>query len=201
MLRKYGARDRRNTFSEFRRIQNKSIQPKFPCVKLEEEEAEGCSYEELTTEEEARIWWEAFRRKYNYPLYCIIMATSLDKNVATVVEEHRDELSKIAGQKCCFVYFRDLERARQLFPFNFKEHEKGVMKLIDIIDLERNSLPCLLFFENLTANDYASVGIDSGEPSSLIKNIRDVFTYIHAHQDVSMATERANGVKPTHLTK
>lgn len=161
----------------------------FPHIRVEEEEEEeeGSSYGFLTAEEELSDCWASFRRQYPYGLYCIIMATMADDQVASAVQEHRDELSKIAGRGCCLVYFRDIERAKLLEPFTFAEHAKGVMSLADVIGLSFNDLPCLLFFEDMLAGDYASISLDKVQMPAVIGRIRGIFAHLYSGKELTLS--------------
>jgi hypothetical protein len=161
-----------------------------PTLKFEEEEEEGAWYTNGIPEKkeiELLDGWVKFYRSYEYPLYFMIVATEADETIALLMNKHREELSAIAGDKCCHVYFRDIEKAKRLEPFNFTEHSKRIMQLIKIIEIHSNNLPCILFFEQLTSGKYVLVGIENKSVSELIRFLRELFTYIYSKKNVSLS--------------
>jgi hypothetical protein len=108
---------------------------RIPSLKLEEEEEN--SYSIPDSEAALKYWWAKFNQFHKYPLYCMILATSADENISMLIDEHRQELAEIAGDKCCLIYFRDIEKAKLLEPFQFTEHAKGVMQLIKLVTSQR----------------------------------------------------------------
>lgn len=166
------------------------IPTQMPVIRFEEEE-EGASYEIPNSSDELTNWWEKFRLRHKYPLYCMILATEADENIALLVENHREELAKISGDKCCFVYFRDIEKAKLLEQFRFVEHARGVMQFIKIIEVQPNRLPCLLFFEQLTSGKYVYVDIENKSVTELVRFLRELFTFIYSQKTVSLTAVKA----------
>jgi hypothetical protein len=183
----------RDTPQRYLQARNAKIPLRISDIKLqeEEEEEEGSSYGVPSSEEELGIWWARFRHQYKYPLYCMVLATESDSNVASVIDKYRDELSKIAGDRCCFIYFRDLERAKLLKPFSFHEHAKGVMSFVQLVGIQFSSFPCLLFFENIIGDDYVTVGLENGSESDIVSHIREVFAFIYSRSEISLSAVKA----------
>lgn len=165
--------------------------PRINDIKLEEEEQEGTSYVIPSNEDELGGWWNRFSQQYRYPLYCMILATEADTNVALLIDKCREELSITARDKCCFVYFRDLEKAKLLEAFRFSEHAKGIIRFIQLIEIQPNNLPCLLFFERIVEGKYVCVPIGNGTVSEIMGRIREVFTYIYSRSEVSLSSVKA----------
>ena len=171
------------------------VPTQMPVIRFEEEEdeeeEEGDSYEVPYSSSELEHWWAEFNLRHKYPLYCMVLATGADENVALLVENYREELAKISGDKCCFVYFRDIEKAKLLEPFRFAEHAKGIMQFIKIIEVAPNKLPCLLFFEQLTSGKYVYIDIGGKTVPELIKFLRELFAFIYSQRTVSLLSVKA----------
>ncbi len=167
----------------------KEPMPRIPSLRLEEEDEN--SYSIPDSEAALKYWWAKFNQNYKYPLYCMILATSADENISTLINEHRQELAEIAGEKCCLIYFRDIEKAKLLEPFQFAEHAKGVTQLIKLIDIQPNQLPCILFFERITTGEFVSIEIGHKTLAELMPYFRDLFTFIYSQHEVSLKTIKA----------
>jgi hypothetical protein len=68
-------------------------------MKLEEDEEEKTSYDMPSSKEELDDWWKRFSQQNKYPLYCMVLATEVDNNVALLIDNYREELSMIARDK------------------------------------------------------------------------------------------------------
>jgi len=152
-----------------------------------EEEEDKRSYTVPDSEDELKHWWAKFNLQHKYSLYCMILATDIDENVALLIDKHRKELSDIAGDKCCFVYFRDIEKAKLLEPFHFTEHAKGVIQFIRIIGVQPNKLPCILFFERVTSGEFVYVGMENKTVPELMGFLRELFAFIYSQKEVSLS--------------
>jgi hypothetical protein len=140
---------------------------------------------------EIDFWWREFVQEDISPLYCMLLATDADESAASLFENHSEELAEIAGDKCCLIYFRDLEKAKLLEPFHFTEHANKVMQLIKIINVPPNRLPCILFFENMSSGKFVYVEIKNKTISELMETWREVFAFIYSKSKVSLSTVRA----------
>lgn len=155
-----------------------------PLIKFEEDEKE--SYDSPSGYIEVTKWWKKFREHDQHSLYCIVLATKADQEVVELVENHRDELSKLAGDKCLIVYFRDIEKAKNFEPFSFEEHSKRVFEFIRILNINTNQLPCLLFFEKMPSGNFVTIKMKAGSAKDLLIFIRDLFGYLHKQKDFSL---------------
>ena len=167
-----------------------------PTVKLEEEEEEEeeegfdfSTFDGNSNTELSEQWYEFYLR-YKYPLYCMILATEADENVARLIEKHRQELTEMAGDKCCLVYFRDIEKAKQLEPFQFAEHAKKIMQFIRIIKVQPNKLPSLLFFERISSGEFVYVEVENRTVPEIMGLLRELFTFIYMQKEVSLSAVR-----------
>jgi hypothetical protein len=163
--------------------------PRIPAIKLEEDEEN--SYVIPEGEEALKDWWARFSQDHKYPLYCMILATNADESIATLIDKHRQELAEIAGDKCCLIYFRDIEKAKLLEPFQFAEHATGVTKFIKIIDVQPNQLPCILFFEQITSGEFVLIEVGHKTLAEAMLSFRDIFAFIYSQREVSLRTVKA----------
>src|SRR5215467_3497406 len=77
----------------------------------------------LDKKEDLETWWNDVSTAIpKFPMYAIFLATEGDTEVVSFVEKHRRELKDMSGEKCCFVYFRDLDVASELGPWTFSQH-------------------------------------------------------------------------------
>src|SRR5437762_686102 len=74
--------------------------------------------------DEIQEWWQDFQKRHNYPLYCILLASTFDAEAAEFLLKDRERRFAMSGKGCCFIYFRDLRRMKQFAPFEFPEHFK-----------------------------------------------------------------------------
>ena len=126
-------------------------------------------------------WWTVFHNAANFPLYCIILADTSDSEVALLMENYRQEIAEISGKDCCFIYFRDLDKAKNLFPFEYREHTRYVYFIAYFIGIASNKLPCLLFFEKLVSGKYISISLANHTPEEIVVLIREIFSHIRHH--------------------
>lgn len=98
-----------------------------------------------------------------------------------------------ARDKCCFIYFRDMEKAKLLEPFCFSDHAKGIMRFIQLIEIQSSNLPCLFFFDRIVEGEYVCVPLGNGTASEIMGHIREVFTYIYSRDEVSLSAVKAFG--------
>lgn len=170
---------------------NKQISPflQNPNVKFEEEDGE--SYSIPDNSKELEDWWEEFYQRNKYPLYCMVLAANSDEHIATLINKHRSELANIAGDKCCFIYFRDIKKAKLLEPFQFKEHVRGVEQVIEILDIQQSQLPCIIFFEQITTDDFVLISMEHKTISEYITFFRDLFTFIYSRREISLEAVKA----------
>ncbi len=159
-----------------------------PHSKFEDEQD---SYDSPSGYVEVTKWWRKFRGHDQYPLYCIILATKADQEVVELFENHREELSKLSGDKCLIVYFRDIEKASKFEPFSFEEHSKRIFEFIRILDINTNQLPCLLFFEKMPSGNFVTIKMKASTSKELMLLIRDLFGYLHKQKDVSLNSLRS----------
>jgi hypothetical protein len=125
-----------------------------------------------------KTWWQKFKERLDYPLYCIILADSSDTEVASFMEKNLSELDAISGRDCCFIYFRDLEKAKSLASFNFQEHVRRVYPLMKFLDLQSSWLPCILFFEQLGEGDYVYISLANLSQQEIMALVRQIFDHL-----------------------
>jgi hypothetical protein len=99
-------------------------------------------------------WWDDFAAKYSYPLYAIMLASEADSEAANFFQNHLRELSDLSGEDCCFIYFRDLDRANRLEPFVYSEHAKWLYQLTKLLGIDNDELPCIVFCERIDSGNY-----------------------------------------------
>jgi hypothetical protein len=147
-----------------------------------EEEEEEELYDKVPRNiDELTEYWTSFKQSSQYPLYALILASQADEEVVSLVSNHRAELAEISGENCCFIYFRDLERAKMLTPFDYAEHAQWVYPLVRLINLDLGTLPCILFFEDILSGNYAYIGLKGKSVSEIIHLTRELFGYIKQH--------------------
>jgi hypothetical protein len=181
-------------------IWGRNLPTQMPAMRLEEEEGpeaeEAADYYlddvgPFDTQGQLEAWWEDFGLRYKYPLYCILLATEADEHVVALAEDHRQELAHMAGDKCCFVYFRDLEKAKRLEPFRFAEHAKGVVQLTKVMSMRPDRLPCLLFFEQLVSGEVVYVDLKRKTVPELVDLLRELFSFLYSKKKVSLSAVKA----------
>jgi hypothetical protein len=132
--------------------------------------------------DELSSWWRSFEKDHKYPLYCIILAGNSDQETSALVQNHRTELAEVAGRMGLFVYFRDIERAKNLEPFLSGEHLKWMFPLTRAIPVDFSELPCLLFFEHLESGDYVVFKIGTKSTSEIIALVRQIFDALRVEE-------------------
>lgn len=108
-------------------------------VKAEEEGEEyyGGGGEWIPTSvDELEKKWIEFAKRFPCSLYCIVLASDSDAEIVPLVENHRLELAEISGTECCFVYFRDIEKAKILTPYKYSEHAKWVYPIANLLEID-----------------------------------------------------------------
>lgn len=128
-------------------------------------------------------WWDRFSKKHNYPLYCIAMATNTDLDVVALVENQRNELDEVSGESCCFIYFRDLQRAKFLDqPFQYAEHAKWVYPIARLLgeNFKYREIPCFLFFEQIDSGKYLVINLAGSSQQEIIELLREAFGHIQS---------------------
>lgn len=123
-------------------------------------------------------YWALFRRRYTYPLYAIFLATEADIEIVTLITHYRSEIAEMSGEDCCFVYFRDIEKAKNLIPFSFSEHARRIYPLARLLEIDIDLIPSILFFENLFAGEYVLFDLRDKSVNEIIELQRHLFSYL-----------------------
>jgi hypothetical protein len=134
---------------------------------------------------ELEAWWLSFSKRHVYPFYGIILATSHDTEAALFMEKYIGELHQISGKQSCFVYFRDLNRAKQLLPFSMQEHAEGAIALARFLNVPLGQLPCILFFREIDSGDYICISLADLSHQTINELIRKIFDYLDENSDLS----------------
>lgn len=144
----------------------------------EEEEEEYYSSDIPSTKEELGNWWGKFYSQHPYPLYAVVLGSTADQEIVSLVENHRSELAQLSGNSCCFVYFRHTDAAKNSQPFLFSEHFQWVYPLVKLVDIEYDALPCILFFEHIDSGEYVYITVKDKSHQGIIHVLRETFQYI-----------------------
>src|SRR5260370_6423426 len=134
------------------------------------------------------MWWQKFQAKSIYPLYCIVLGSKTDNEVALLVQNHLAELDAISGDDCCFIFFRNLKRARNLSPFQYSEHARRVYPLAKFVGIDFSMLPCFLFFEQIDSGKYVHISLAGQSEQEIIVLVRTIFDFIRQRKTVSQLT-------------
>lgn len=155
---------------------------------LEEEEKKEEYYNDLnipSDEEELVNWWDNFYSKSKYPFYGIILASTADHEIVSLLQNHRDEIAEISGKECCFIYFRNIETAKKLITFRYEDHAKWVYPLANLIGIDYNELPCFLFFRKIYSGNYIIINLRNKSQYEIIILLREIFEYLKLHKYLS----------------
>lgn len=134
-------------------------------------------------------WWLQFQAKEQAPLYGMILADTTDKEVAAFAQNSRGELEAISGTTCCFLYFRDLEKAKQLLPFDYAEHAQRVYPLAQVMGIEMKQFPCFVFFTKITSGNYLSLSLAGLSQPEMMTLVRQLFDHIDLNKNASAFTQ------------
>jgi hypothetical protein len=129
--------------------------------------------------DEIKDWWHEFKKKFNYPLYCIVLASTSDIEVARFTENFRSELAAISDKDCCFIYFRDLNKRKDFIPFQYSEHAKVIYPLARYFDLDLSSIPCFVFFEQFDSGEHICISLKLLTDQEIISLVRKIFNHLH----------------------
>ena len=111
-----------------------------------------------------------------FPMYAVFLATRVDSEVVSFIEDNRAELKDIPGPNCCFVYFRDRDEAAFLRPWRYSEHERFVVPVAKLLGVPLKELPCIVFFRKFTACKYWRRELRGVPCNELMFKVRDVFS-------------------------
>ncbi len=126
-------------------------------------------------------WWnDVGTAMPRFPMYAVFLATDGDAEVTSFVESNRPELKSMSGKTCCFVYFRDEDRARGSKNWSYAEHAALVHPIASIIGIPPNELPCLVFFRHIASGEYRRVDLRGISARDMLQAVREVFKYVPA---------------------
>lgn len=152
--------------------------PKFPLQEEEEKGggAGGCYFTSIPTSlTELSEWWKSCTDNICYPLYALVIASCADLDVSTLIRDSREELRIISGKDCCFVYFRELDKAASGDEWSFSEHVKAALPIGQMLGI---ATPSIVFFEDIGKNKFAIVpleGLAAYDQLILLRRIFSVF--------------------------
>ncbi len=141
--------------------------------------------------EELKTWWKNFQKGHDYPLYGLILATHLDTEVALFAEKYIRDLDVISGKDCCFIYLRDLDRAKKLAPFDFQEQLERTLTLAHILDLW-DQLPLILFFKQLGTGDYVHLSLANLSHQDIYMLVGQIFEHLRKKPESSPLAQLRN---------
>src|SRR5205807_3907700 len=98
---------------------------------------------------------------------------------------HMTELDMWSGKNCCFIYFRDLNKAKNLIPFQYQEHIHWVYSVVQLFDIEYSNLPCFLFFERLYAKQFLHISLKGLSEQEIIMLTREIFEHLRHRKKIS----------------
>lgn len=128
-------------------------------------------------------WWVDFQEKSPSPLYCVFLAYSSDLEVVESILEYGDELEILSGDDCCMIFFRDLEKAKLLQPFTYKEHVKSIPIIAQAAGVRYDEFPGLLFFNDFNDGDFVFYKLGGKSTSDIIRDLREIFQDLSAIDD------------------
>jgi hypothetical protein len=134
-------------------------------------------------------WWQQFQAKENAPLYGMILADTSDEEVAACAQNYRAELEAISGSKCCFLYFRDLVRAKSLLPFDYAEHAQRVYPLAQLMGVHMKHFPCFVFFTKIDSGKYLCISLANRSQQEMIALARQIFDHIDMSKNANALTQ------------
>ncbi|MBL8098358.1 MAG: hypothetical protein JNK81_04210 [Anaerolineales bacterium] len=159
-------------------------------LSAEEEDGGGEAYQEVPDSLiELDNTWMKIRSKYKYPMYCVLLAADSDKEVGTMILNNRNEISEIMGKECFFLYFRSLERAKELLPYEHEENSKWAYPIAKLLGINLTELPCLLFFDFFVSGQYTTIKLSDMSQEKVISFLRKEFDLIrHRHPNNPLGT-------------
>jgi hypothetical protein len=128
-------------------------------------------------------WWRTFAERNSFPMYCVLLSHLSDVEVTKLVTDYSDELDAISGNDCCFILFRDLEKAKYLSPFQYAEHIKWVPVIAQAVGARNDELPSLLFFKDLDHGDYVLYKLGNKSTEEIIGELRQIFQVLSTYKD------------------
>ncbi|HEY5002832.1 MAG TPA: hypothetical protein VII61_06755 [Ktedonobacteraceae bacterium] len=147
--------------------------------------ATGGGDDELETGGNIITWWENFQKRFDYPLYAILLVGGTDIQGVEILVNYRSELDMISDKDCCFIYFRNMNKFKTLAPFDASEHIKLVYSLARFVNLSYDHLPCILFFEQIDSGQYIHISLAGYSEQAIINLIRDIFGFLQQRKNRS----------------
>ncbi len=115
-----------------------------------------------------------------------VLASVSDTEVASCVLNHRKEIADISGKDCCFIYFRDLNKAKLFEEFQFFEYAERVYSFVRFLGIKYDILPCIVFFEHIDSGKYACVKLASLTEEQIILRLREIFSHMYTDKNPNL---------------
>ena len=131
---------------------------------------------------ELKGWWSKAYKGRNYPLFALVIGTVNDQDVASFIDKCRGELQVISGKDCCFIYFRDEQRVKSGFKWQFSEHSEIVIPLGQLLKVD---IPSIVFFEKIESGKYMIFPLRHLSSSQILWYMRDLFKYFYGKPNKS----------------
>jgi len=111
-----------------------------------------------------------------------VLADTSDTEVALLLQNHLVEIDVITGKECCFVYFRNLDEAKNFSIFNFSEHSRQVYSFARFLGIDTSKFPCLVFFNQVNSGEYILMSLAGQSHQEIIQFTRQIFDYLYKHK-------------------
>ena len=176
-------------------------------ILMEEEEAGGGSgggyYSSTPADlDELKYWWDKITEPFDYPLYAVFIASERDQAIREFIDSSREELKEISAQEICFMYFRDIHKARRMEEWDIKEHLSASISMGRILGTR---VPSIIFLKDLgDMQSIQTISLRKKSEDELLLLFRDFFYHIR-NDDSPEINEKINNtihkMKIRELTK
>lgn len=130
---------------------------------------------------------DILHERADYNLFGTVLADSTDVEVAKFMEECHTEINAITGKDCCFIYLRDVKKAKRLVPFKYSEHAQHAYDLAKLFGVDFQIFPCLFFFKEIVPDDlfqfdgkpYVYISLKGLSQQQIVILMRQIFDHLH----------------------
>lgn len=158
---------------------------------LEEEEEKREYYEHVPQDvDELKKWANEFHKRVNYPLYGIVLAGRDDVEALSCVQDHHTDLAQISGQDCCFIYFRDLKKAKDFANFlHSRDQADWASQIVNLVGISDRQLPGFLFFKRIDSGKYMYISLKGLSKQKILVLAREMFEYVRRGKSADQLTK------------
>lgn len=158
---------------------------------LEEEEEKREYYEHVPQNvDELKKWANDFHKRVNSPLYGIVLAGKDDFEALSFVQNHHTDLKDISGQDCCFIYFRNLKKAKDFANFlHSRDQAEWAHQIVNLVGISDRQLPGFLFGERIDSGKYVYISLKGLSQQEILDLAREMFEYVRRGKSADQLTK------------